>query len=411
MHESVDDMTRAVLLTLGRLPKGLELARCLSKAGHTVYVADPFGLHLSKPSRYVKKSVKVTPPNDDQAGFLNDILATVQDYGIDLIIPISEEVVHVAQLDGRLPKGTTLFCPLPDQLGRLHDKFAFIQTARAIGLAVPETHRADTPAALRLAAKSDYVIKPALGCSGAGLRLAKKGALVDASERSPRNVLQRRINGEEVSTFSVVRDGRVLGNVVYKGLIFAGTVATCFERIESAQAVEDWIQRFVEAERYSGFIAFDFIIDTAGMPHPIECNPRMTSGVHFLRHDDLAKAVLDADPQGAIRFKDEPRFQEGHTSLTKAYSALPHFRTFLRRLKLVLTTRDVLWSWRDPLPFVLMTPMSWPVLSQVMFKGVSFGQAATRDIEWQPVISGGNNQANTSTPSRAADHHESAASP
>jgi len=32
-----------------------------------------------------------------------------------------------------------------------------------------------------------------------------------------------------------------------------------------------------------------------------------------------------------------------------------------------------------------MTPMSWPVLKQVIFQGRSFGDAATLDIQWYPA--------------------------
>ena len=187
-----------------------------------------------------------------------------------------------------------------------------------------------------------------------------------------------------MSTFSVARDGKVLGTCVYKGRIFAGTVATSFQRIAGMQDVEQWIKRFVAAQNYSGPIAFDFIVSAPGSALPIECNPRLTSGIHFMQHDDLAKAVLGAAMPRPIRFKAAMTMQEGHTTLTKAYAALPNVKEFIRRVGLVLSTHDVLWAWRDPLPFLLMTPMSWPVLKQVIFQRASFGEAATHDIEWHP---------------------------
>ena len=41
-------MTRTALLTLGRLPKGLDLARALAAEGWRVVVAEPFGWHLAR---------------------------------------------------------------------------------------------------------------------------------------------------------------------------------------------------------------------------------------------------------------------------------------------------------------------------------------------------------------------------
>lgn len=377
-------MSCAVLLTLGRLPKGLELARALHAAGCKVYIADPFGLHLSKPSRCVTKACKVTAPNDNQQQFLADILALVERYGIDLIIPVSEEAVHVALLAELLPAGTELFCAPPAQMLQLHDKYEFIASAHTIGLPAPKTMRADDPAVEDFTRQNDYVLKPALGCSGAGLKLASKGDALSVAERQASNIVQHRIHGDEVSTFSVARDGKVLGTCVYKGRIFAGTVATCFERLTGVTDVEQWIKRFVAAQNYSGPIAFDFILSGSQSAMPIECNPRLTSGIHFMQHDDLAKAVLGAALPHPIRFKDAMTLQEGHTTLTKAYAALPNVKEFLRRVGLVLRTRDVLWAGGDPLPFLLMTPMSWPVLKRVLLQGASFGEAATHDIEWHP---------------------------
>jgi hypothetical protein len=244
--------------------------------------------------------------------------------------------------------------------------------------------RANDPAVDDFTRQNDFVLKPALGCSGTGLRLASQGEALTAAERQASNIVQHRIHGDEVSTFSVARDGEVLGTCVYKGRIFAGTVATSFQRLTGMQDVEQWIKQFVAAQNYSGSIAFDFIVSAPGSAMPIECNPRLTSGIHFMQHDDLAKAVLGAAVPHPIRFKAAMTMQEGHTTLTKAYAALPNVKEFIRRVGLVLSARDVLWAWRDPLPFLLMTPMSWPVLKQVIFQRASFGEAATHDIEWHP---------------------------
>ena len=153
--------------------------------------------------------------------------------------------------------------------------------------------------------------------------------------------------------------------------------------MDDALSAEEWIANFVLDLGYSGFIAFDFILDENGDAWPLECNPRLTSGIHFMDYADLAASILGAPPGHGIRRKPGKAFQEGHTTLTQAYAAFFSPRAFLRRIGHVFSTKDVLWSWRDPLPFVLMTPMSWEILRQVVFKGATFGEAATRDIEWR----------------------------
>ncbi len=380
-------MHRAVLLTLGRLPKGLELARCLHRAGWSVYVADPFATHLSMPSRAVKRSFRVAAPNHDLDRFNSDILSIIEQYGITHVAPVSEEALYVARLADRFPPSVTLLTAPFDALIRVHDKLTFIETARSAGLPAPETHVASSAAAAALARRADYVVKPRLGCSGMGLRFGAAGAPLAAAETSPATIVQERVRGRELSSLSFVREGAVLGGVLYEGRVFAGTVATNFARVDDAPAVEAWIAAFTARTGWTGFIAFDFIADDDGGVWPIECNPRLTSGVHFFDHDDLAAAIAgdrrDGDG-GGIKLKPQGQFQEGHTTLVKVYEAMFRPRLFARRLGQMLAARDVLWSWRDPAPFLLMTPASWPILAEVIFKGAAFGEAATRDIEWRP---------------------------
>jgi hypothetical protein len=126
------------------------------------------------------------------------------------------------------------------------------------------------------------------------------------------------------------------------------------------------------------------MVDDEGEPWPLECNPRLTSGVHFMDHDDLATLVTGGSLDHPVRLKPGLRFQEGHTALTMAYANILKPKKFGAMLKTIASARDVLWSSKDPWVFPLMTPMSWPVLKQVLFGGRTFGEAATYDIEWLP---------------------------
>ena len=59
---------------------------------------------------------------------------------------------------------------------------------------------------------------------------------------------------------------------------------------------------------------------------------------------------------------------------------------FARKLAMMARAKDVLFDPRDPLPFFLMTPMSFEILKRVAFAGESFGEASTRDIEWKGSV-------------------------
>lgn len=378
-------MGSTVLLTLGRLPKGLELARALHAAGHRVIVADPFRLHLCRLSRAVAKCFTPPAPAFHPGEYLDALIDIVCAQSVDLVIPVSEEVMHVAQLSGRLPKGTQLLCPPPARLQQLHDKFEIMALVEEAGLAALKTRLGDDPECAELTGQGQTVAKPRFGCSGGGLRFLEAGAELDAALRRPDWVIQQRVSGQERSTLTFCRDGVVLAHVTYRGLILSGTVSVCFERADDP-AIEAWTKRFVAHTGHTGFIAFDFIEDANGTPWPLECNPRLTSGIHFMDPKDLAAAVMGQALDGPVRLRPQKRFQEGHTALTMAYGRITRPKAFWRALKTVASARDVLWSLSDPFVFPSMTPMSWPVLEQVLFRGRTFGQAATFDIEWTPPL-------------------------
>ena len=101
-------MARTVLMTLGRLPKGFEVARSFAQAGWRVIVAEPFAWHLARVSRAVARSYRVTAPNVDPARYRRDLGEIVAREAVELIVPVSEEAMHVAAMAPNLPPGVAL---------------------------------------------------------------------------------------------------------------------------------------------------------------------------------------------------------------------------------------------------------------------------------------------------------------
>ncbi|HEY0418368.1 MAG TPA: hypothetical protein VGC80_02510, partial [Acetobacteraceae bacterium] len=164
-----------VLLTLGRLPKALDIARSFAAAGWRVVVAEPHRRHLAGTSRSVARSIRVTAPAEDPAAYLRDLARVVAEEGVSLVVPVSEEAMHVAFLGPLLPDGVRLLAMPPDLVLRLHDKHGFALAAAEAGLAVPETFALDDPAARGLADAVDVIVKPVRSCSGRGVRRLPAG--------------------------------------------------------------------------------------------------------------------------------------------------------------------------------------------------------------------------------------------
>jgi predicted ATP-grasp superfamily ATP-dependent carboligase len=374
-------VTKTVLLTLGRLPKALELARALGGLGARVLIAEPFALHVCRASRSVERCFRVPAPNTDPVAYLDAVEKIIRAEKVDILVPVSEEALHVTRLASRLPEHCVIFGPDHRQIVRLHDKLLFNRQAARLGLAVPETFQGHTPEADALALRSDYIVKPQHGCSGIGISLRRQASPLTTADRAPGMIVQTRLPGRHVSSFTIARNGKVLRTVLYTGLIHSGTVCVCFERIDDCPHAQRWVEHFVEAENYSGFISFDFIEDENGIAQAIECNPRLTSGIHFADPDALARLVMFPEQSNEVELRPSRRFQEAHTALLEVYGSVLRPGEFYRRLKAFLTSKDVLFRVSDPLPFLLFTPLSWPVLRQAL-TGTSLGKAATRDIVW-----------------------------
>ena len=262
-------MPRTVLLTLGRLPKALDLARGFAAAGWRVVVAEPFARHLTGASRAVSKSCVVTAPAVDPARYLADLADVVRREGVELVVPVSEEILHASALRPLLPAGVRLHAMPTERLLPLHDKARFIERCAAHGLTAPATAPLGSAAAAVLASAHDVVVKPVLSCSGRGLHYIDRGAALPAPGAEPA-IVQQRVHGAIYSTCSLVHDGTVRRTVVYRGALLSGTVCVCFERVDDQPAIETWVERFARAERFSGFLSFDFIVDAARVPWAIE---------------------------------------------------------------------------------------------------------------------------------------------
>ncbi|MEM9386397.1 MAG: ATP-grasp domain-containing protein [Pseudomonadota bacterium] len=332
-------------------------------------------------SRAVARTYRVMAPNRDRRRYQDELLDIIEQEQVNLVLPISEEAMYVMSIAPRLPLGVRVFSPDAATLMSLHDKLSFACKAASCGLDVPDTYRLHDPRAERLARTGPFVVKPTHSCSGIGMQILEQGAELPQPTRPGEHVAQRFIAGDHVSTFSVAHKGEIRSTVIYRGKVITRTSAVCFERIVELPCVTDWVERFVREARYSGFISFDFIVDR-GRAWAIECNPRLTSGVHFLRADYVAAQVLRPGEDLPAAFSDQDLQQQFYTTLSKTCTSVLSPRRFRSNLSHLLRARDVMWSASDPLPFLLSIPACYEVLVQTLFRGRTFGEAVTDDIAW-----------------------------
>jgi predicted ATP-grasp superfamily ATP-dependent carboligase len=372
-------MSGTVIVTLGRLPKGLDICRSFAAMGWRVVIAEPHARHLCGASTSVSRSVRMPPPAEGKRAYLRLLAEAVRKHGADLVVPVSEEALHVAFLPQYLPQTPVFAMPAGTMLA-LHHKGRFVEVARQADVAVPDTHPLGSDAAAAMAREGRVVVKPAHSAAGRGVRVIAPDEPLPVAEPYAPAVVQRFLPGAEYSSCTLARGGRVVGTVVYRGVQFAGSVACAFERVDHP-AAEAWIACMVQALDWTGFVSFDMREDAEGRIHGIECNPRTTSGLHFFETEDIAPAILGH--RDTLRHRKARRLQQFWSCLTETQlSAFRFERAALGHLKNLLTTRDVTWSARDPLPLLTMPYTAWPIMRDAAKKRVPFGEVATLDVGW-----------------------------
>ena len=405
-------MSKTALLTLGRLPKSLDIARALADSGWRVLVAEPSARHLTGVSHAVARSFQVTAPVIDANAYLDELCSIVRKENVDLVVPVSEETMHVAALADRFVGSTAqgaprIFTMSATEVRRLYDKLGFARFAQSIGLTVPSTFEYGDAASQALIMAGAVVLKPRFSCAGRGVQVLARGEDLTRAARaaSPGGssegragqdqdvgqenrlrdaylIVQKFISGMVHSTCSVVHQGRVLGTVVYRAAQLSGTVAVAFDRVEH-HAITAWVETFARAARWSGFLSFDFVVDEGGVPHGIECNPRATSGIHFMLPQHLAEAMTFPERIESISMRPETRLQQFWACLSEVQKLRPGIG-LLRGLRALATTPDVSWRADDPWPLLSMPYTAWPIIAAANQAGVSFGEVATRDLDWRP---------------------------
>ncbi len=372
-----------ILLTGGRSPAALELARTFHRAGHVVCMAESLCGHLSAPSRSIAHNFLVPPPRQQTAAFLDALNEIVSRQRIDMVIPVNEETFYVAMGHDHLPAFTV---PI-DTLRTLHNKWDFIFYAASLGLSVPDSILVQTRDDL-LSAYARWrrlVLKPAYSRFASRTlilpTLNQAFSMLTFDPVSPW-VAQEFVHGAQICTYSVVHRGHISAHAAYRSEFTAGQGATvAFQHVDHPATFE-WVRTFVEATQFTGQISFDFIEDAQGAVTALECNPRATSGVHLLAaHPRFADSFLN--PDLPLITPDGP--SSSMLSTAMLVYALPEAlrkKKFKRWLETFTHSRDVLFDVHDPWPACLQGRSILHYVNLARRHGISPLQASTFDIEW-----------------------------
>ncbi|MFE8702041.1 ATP-grasp domain-containing protein [Cytobacillus sp. FJAT-54145] len=369
---------KTVLLTGGRAPVTLDLARYFSAAGYHIYVADSFPQSLCKASNCIKGFFTITSPVENYDRFLADLKGIILKQKINLLIPTCEEVLYIAKGKEELSNLCHVFCSELPFLLSLHNKYTFIKSASDKGLQVPTTYlvknKEELTQALQLVGAA--VMKPVYS------RFASKVIYSDSqhvkevpvSSKVP-YVVQERITGRFLCSYSVIHQGSIKAHVVYDANYTAGNGASILFKSVDHEGIRNWVTNYFEDSNAEGQFSFDFIEKEDGQIYPIECNPRATSGVHLFNGKSLPSAIVEAKEENPDSQKRE---MIGLAMLIYGWQK----KNKRQWLKDFFHSKDVVWSKKDSMPFLYQFRSYFSILRLSRKLNVTPLEASTHDIEW-----------------------------
>jgi catechol O-methyltransferase len=412
---------KIILVTGVSMTKGLEISRILAEhTPHQIIGADTSAVSPGRFSRALSAFHKLMPPDGkDTEPYIDSLLHVIKMEKVDLWISCSSVVAAVE--DGQVVRlaekargdGFMAVQFREDVVERLHEKDKFIEYIRSLDLLVPESHRCTSATqvldvllpfpppqndAREVKKRKKWIMKP-IGVDDKArnnmmtlLPFAspkKTRDYIKNLDVSPANPfqLQQYIAGDEYCTHALIIRGHVTAFVACPSSELLMHYEALPARSHLSREMLAFTQRVAKdgGDTFTGHLSFDFLVEGEGRDiklYPIECNPRAhTAVILFANTPQMAGAYLSAFsppptlPDREIVVPASPThsyYWVGHDLLTLFVLPLLDLswgKTTLDEVqcnvaefgKHVARWRDGTFSVHDPIPFLVLYHVYWPL--------------------------------------------------
>jgi hypothetical protein len=344
-----------IILTGTRAPATLDLARRLSHEGAEVIGVDSLRWPVGRFSKAFRSHHHLPPARQDTAGFVEALARLAEEEKADLLWPTCEEIFYIGKHWQTLQQSVRLLCEPLTKLLPLHHKLDFAHYTQRLGQAVqaPASWSAD-------AAPKDrpLVWKPYFS------RFATRTRLHGPPPNVEGWLAQERVFGNEFCCWALCVNGSVNLLTFYRGTARAGQGACCAFEPTSSEPAAAFVRAVAADLSFTGSLAFDFMEEPSGRVSVLECNPRLTSGIHVL---DPSVSILSA------LHRPVPAPQR---------AAQLYLPTLLTNFRVAGTTPDVVSLPRDRSPAWGQFLGLAELLARSLRRSISPLHATTWDIEF-----------------------------
>ncbi|MGQ0659046.1 MAG: carboxylate--amine ligase [Chromatiales bacterium] len=134
-----------MLVTDAERGSAIAIIRALGRAGYHVIAADSNRRSIGFRSRYVSDTLVYPPPESDSRRLTESLLDAATRWAVDLIIPVTDLVIHpITRARHLFERITRLALPPNELLAVVSDKDKTLEVARKLGVPVPQTFAVET---------------------------------------------------------------------------------------------------------------------------------------------------------------------------------------------------------------------------------------------------------------------------
>jgi predicted ATP-grasp superfamily ATP-dependent carboligase len=352
-----------------------------------VFVTDCNERYIAKYSNTIKGAFKTPPPRFDTERYISALIEIIHKNKIELVIPTCEEIFYISKHYDRLREHCAVFAIGGDTLTRLHNKLEFAKRPMPEGVSAPYTKAVNSRRQIADFIKDRgldrVILKPAYSRFSAKTMLIDRDDIPEKLSFDDKNPLiaQEYVEGEQLCTYTIACNGEIKAFSAYQSPFSIG-LGTCITFASSFdERVFSWVSSFVKELKFTGQLSFDFIIGSGEEPKVIECNPRLTSGIHlFSSGDELLRAITGERED--ILFAQIAGRKLTMPLLLSLPGTLLKPELLRKWAAIALTFKGIIYDSHDKAPFFKQPLIIAELAREAFRRRISFKEAATYDIEW-----------------------------
>jgi glutathione synthase/RimK-type ligase-like ATP-grasp enzyme len=267
-----------ILLTEGASTSAREALTALALNGHLVDVCDPNAHCICRFSSFLNRFHQSPAISTDSRGYLELVTRLLAREKFDVLLPIHEQGLIFAKAKRNL-SAVGVALPTFEAYRRALDKASFAKLLAELGIAHPKTLVVESFDRIPPARALPFVLKLPIAAAARGVFIIRTADGFSRAKRAigdgkTRILVQDFLEGDLERAQAVFDRGRLVGLNTCRQLVEGVGGGAAVKESVFRESVRADLKRIAARLDWHGALSVDYIMH-AGVPHYIDCNPRL----------------------------------------------------------------------------------------------------------------------------------------